>query len=343
MSRVLLIGAAVGLFSAAVVQAQDPTPEPAKDAPAAVAVTVNGKPVMESEVDEAFEGFWNQRTAGRPMPDGVKQQMRQQMRPQILDVLINDALFQELITEQQISVSDEQLIDEMKTGLRQHLARTGTTEEEFAKQLDEGMTLDQFLKERALDPEFRRVILQQRLLERRSPTELAVSPDEVAERYKRDADKVYTKPKQVKASHILLPVKPDASAEEKAAVMAKAKQLVDQAKAPGADFAALARENSTCPSRAQGGDLGYFPREGGMVEPFAAASFAMKVDEISDVVETQFGYHIIKVTGQKEASVVTLEQARDSIYTELKQEKVAKAREQLATELRQKAQITYPG
>jgi peptidyl-prolyl cis-trans isomerase C len=125
--------------------------------------------------------------------------------------------------------------------------------------------------------------------------------------------------------------------------MAKAKQLVDQARAPGADFAALARENSSCPSSAQGGDLGYFPREKAMVEPFAAASFALKTDEVSDVVETQFGYHIIKATGQKEASVVTLEQARDSIYAELKQEKVAKAREQLATELRQKAQITYPG
>ncbi len=91
---------------------------------------------------------------------------------------------------------------------------------------------------------------------------------------------------QIKASHIL--VKDRALAQE---LSRKAKQ--------GADFASLARENSTCPSKAQGGDLGWFG-PGQMVAPFESACKSLGVGSISDPVSTQFGYHVIKVTGKKD-------------------------------------------
>ena len=91
---------------------------------------------------------------------------------------------------------------------------------------------------------------------------------------------------QYRASHIL--VKDRTLAQD---LVRRAKQ--------GADFASLARENSTCPSKAQGGDLGWFG-PGQMVQPFEYACKNLGVGSISDVVQTQFGYHVIKLTGKKD-------------------------------------------
>ena len=99
---------------------------------------------------------------------------------------------------------------------------------------------------------------------------------------------------QIRASHVLLNTR---GKDEVAKSVAKAKieELLVQAKA-GGDFAGLAIANSDCPSKARGGDLGFFGK-GQMVPEFDQAAFALKEGEISDVVETQFGYHIIRRTG----------------------------------------------
>ena len=103
---------------------------------------------------------------------------------------------------------------------------------------------------------------------------------------------------QVQASHILLMYKGSAhssatrSKEEAASQIAELKTRIEG----GADFAEIARETSDCPSGAQGGDLGTFGR-GQMVPEFETATFAMEVGELSDVVETDFGYHLIQRTG----------------------------------------------
>ena len=120
-------------------------------------------------------------------------------------------------------------------------------------------------------------------------------------------------PEQVRASHILIstkPIDPNADPNQaKAQAKDKAEELLKKVK-DGADFAALAKENSDCPSNAQGGDLGLFPR-GQMVKPFEDAAFALKVGEISDLVETQFGYHIIKVTEHQDPNQITFREGQD--------------------------------
>jgi parvulin-like peptidyl-prolyl isomerase len=101
----------------------------------------------------------------------------------------------------------------------------------------------------------------------------------------------------VRASHILLMYKGSArstATRSKAEAEQQVNQLVAQI-AGGADFAALAREHSDCPSRAQGGDLGQFGK-GQMVPEFETAAFSMQVGEVSGVVETAFGYHLIRRT-----------------------------------------------
>jgi len=108
-------------------------------------------------------------------------------------------------------------------------------------------------------------------------------------------------------------------------------------------FAALASEHSTCPSAPGGGDLGYFPREGPMVEAFAAAAFELEVDGTSGVVETQFGYHVIHCTDRQEARVISLEEASAGIRTRLEREKLNELRARHVEKLRAGAEIEQPG
>jgi len=113
--------------------------------------------------------------------------------------------------------------------------------------------------------------------------------------------------------------------------------LLKQARA-GADFAKLAQDNSSCPSSKQGGDLGYFGK-GQMVKPFEDAAFALKPGEISGVVETQFGYHIIKAVEKKAPSKVALEDVKPKIEESLKRRKVGEAVNNTLEEARKKSKI----
>ncbi len=104
---------------------------------------------------------------------------------------------------------------------------------------------------------------------------------------------------RVRASHILVPYKGAQGASSKVRSKKKALAFItglQEQVVGGADFAALAQEHSSCPSRQKGGDLGEFGR-GQMVPPFEQAAFGMEVDAVSDVIETQFGYHVVKRTG----------------------------------------------
>jgi peptidyl-prolyl cis-trans isomerase D len=123
-----------------------------------------------------------------------------------------------------------------------------------------------------------------------------VSDEDVKQDYEANAAK-YQGNEQRQASHILIGFNSKASAEEKAAAKQKAETILKQAKANPQDFGKLAIEYSQdTGSAAKGGDLGSFGR-GAMVKPFEDAAFSMKVGDISDLVESEFGYHIIKLTG----------------------------------------------
>jgi len=129
------------------------------------------------------------------------------------------------------------------------------------------------------------------------------------------------------ASHILIAVPPNASAESKAQARSKAEQLYKQVLQNPADFAQIAKNNSQDPgSAARGGDLGFISR-GAMVKPFEDAVFQMKEGEIAGPVETQFGYHIIKLDAIKQMG---FEEAGNQIERELKQQQAVKKFNELA-------------
>lgn len=136
----------------------------------------------------------------------------------------------------------------------------------------------------------------------------------------------YQTPAQVRASHILL----QTAGKDDAAVRARAEEALKLAKAPGADFAALARQYSEDESnKASGGDLDYFGR-GRMVPEFEQVAFQMKAGETSDLVKTSFGYHIIKVTDTKPEATRSLAEARAEIEDQLKWQRAQQEAERLA-------------
>jgi peptidyl-prolyl cis-trans isomerase D len=153
-------------------------------------------------------------------------------------------------------------------------------------------------------------------------SQVKVDPAELRQAYDANA-KQYTTNEERQASHILVSVKPDASDAEKAAARQKALTLLDKARAKPDAFAELAKANSQdTGSAAQGGDLGSFAR-GAMVKPFEDAVFAAKVGDIVGPVQTDFGYHVIKVTGVTPAHVQSFDEVKPRIEADVRRQKAA--------------------
>ena len=148
-------------------------------------------------------------------------------------------------------------------------------------------------------------------------SKVTVTPQEIESYYNSNIQQ-FQAPEQVRASHILL--KTDGKNE--ADVRKQAEDVLKQAKAPGADFAALAKKYSEDDgSKANGGDLDYFSK-GRMVPEFEQAAFSMQPGQISDLVKSQFGFHIIKVVDKKAAATRTLDEVRTQIQDTLTAQRV---------------------
>ncbi|MPW26082.1 peptidylprolyl isomerase [Alkalibaculum sp. M08DMB] len=133
-------------------------------------------------------------------------------------------------------------------------------------------------------------------------TSIPVSIDEITAFYEENKSQ-FVSPKSVKASHILV--------KEKEEAQEVLKELQE-----GLSFEKTAEKYSTCPSKAQGGDLGFFSR-GQMVPEFEEAAFSMELNKISEPIKTQFGYHIIKVTDSKEEGTKTLLEVKEQIKQQI--------------------------
>jgi peptidyl-prolyl cis-trans isomerase D len=156
----------------------------------------------------------------------------------------------------------------------------------------------------------------------------------------------YTAPEERRASHILIKADASASAADKAKAKAKAEALLAQVKANPASFADVARKNSEDPgSAAKGGDLDFFGR-GAMVKPFEDAAFSLKQGEISGVVQSDFGYHIIRTTGVRGGEKKSFDAVRADIENEVKgqlaQKRYAEAAEQFTNLVYEQADSLKP-
>ena len=154
--------------------------------------------------------------------------------------------------------------------------------------------------------------------------QITVDLAEVKKQYD-DNVKQYTKAEERQASHILIAVKPDATDADKAAAKQKAEALAASARKTPAKFAELAKQNSQDPGSAgQGGDLGSFARDGSMVKPFEDAVFSGKQGDIVGPVQTDFGWHIIRITAVKPGKTQSIGEAKPQIEEDLKWQKATR-------------------
>lgn len=192
------------------------------------------------------------------------------------------------------------------------------------------------MNEKDLREYTRRDILISRFVDTKFVSKTVVSDAEIRAFYDKNQDK-FKSEETVRVSHILIGVDDKASSDDKKKAREKAEKLRKEL-AGGADFAALAKADSTCPSSKQGGDLGFFGK-GQMVPSFEKAAFALKPGEISPVVETRFGYHIIKLTERKPAATIDIKDAKAKIEEFLKEQKVNDAIQKYIADARSKAKI----
>jgi len=318
------------------VEAVRPEPSvPVETGPNSVAVTVNGVNITEGEVDKLINLQLAGMAAQTPKrsPEFIEQ-YKKMLKQQTLEMMIVGQLLEEKVKEAKIVVTEEEVLNRLKEVAS--LRKPALSLEDFKKKMEEyGQNFDE-VKEQV-----RKGLSYQKLLEIQPGGKISVTGVDANNFYAENRKRFET-PEQVRASHIL--IKPDPNAPDpnqaKAKALAKIQGLLEQVKA-GADFAQLARTDSACPSAANGGDLDFFPR--GQMEPsFEKVAFATDVNQVSGIVETPYGYHIIKVTDRKAASVTSFEQVKDQIINQLKQKKLNEFAQQYVQSLRASAKIVYP-
>ncbi len=289
-----------------------------------VAVTVNGVAIMETAIEADIKKI----TAQKP------QQNKEQIRRLILDRRIAMHLIDEKSKAAQITITEE----DVRAQVNEKVAQEGMSVEEFKRMLqNRGMNYDVW------EQRIRWGVKLGKLVEAEFGGQLKITENDANNFYTANIKRFET-PEQVKVSHIL--IRPEMTGpnidpnEAKAKALAKVQDLLKQVE-EGADFAELAKATSDCVSKAKGGDLGFKPR-GAWDASFEKAAFALKVNEVSDVVETWLGYHIIKVTDRKEVSRKTFEQARDEIKRTLKRRKQSGLFQKYLVQIRAEAKIVYP-
>ena len=277
-----------------------------KQAPAGKAAVVNGVTISKNDFDRELDFFIkraNQR--GQQIPEAQMGMMQNQ----VLDSLIDrELLFQES-KKKGIKVDPKKISDQFQT-IRQRyksedefkmlLSQMGLTEEDVKSQIERGMAI-------------------QELIDDEVNAKIKINEEEVKSYY--DANpQLFQQPEQVKASHILIKVDADAPQAKKDEARKKIESVQKKAQ-KGEDFATLAKTYSEGPSGPNGGDLGYF-RRGQMVKPFEEAAFKLKPNETSGIVETQFGYHLIKVVDKKPAQKVAYADVKDRLSEHLKKQRM---------------------
>jgi peptidyl-prolyl cis-trans isomerase C len=256
-----------------------------------VAATVNGQPIHETAIERALQG--------------IAADERAKVRSEVINFIVENTIIDQYLIALKMTVDAgdvaKQLVnfkDEIKKNDQDYetlLIKMKLTETELKVQIENQLRWEKFVSQQATDDKLKQLF------------------DHMPEAFDGTT---------VSARHILIAPAADALAKtkeikmevEKAAVAAVAKLPPDadnltRLKAVESAFVEAARKHSTCPSKAEGGDLGSFPRYGRMVEPFAKASFAQREFQIGDPVQTQFGYHLILVTGRKPGKPTKFEDA----------------------------------
>jgi len=294
--------------------------------PDEVLVRVNGTEITRSEVDKELNrslGLGNQQ-----LPEADLKALRDREAPRIQEMLVVRTLLEQAADSEKISVSAadiEQAVEELRaqlppgTALDDLITKLGLSEEEWTANMKDEVRIRKLIDAHVGRPG--------------QPTE-----DEIKAFYTEN-EQAFELPERVEARHILVAV--DRDDNDQARAEKKQKALVVRERLTGDEpesFETVAAEVSDCPSATRGGDLGTFGR-GQMVPAFEKAAFTQQPGVIGPVVETDFGYHIIKVEDHKKAGLAPLDEVRGRIARELEARKEKEAFKSFINQLRANASI----
>ncbi len=276
-----------------------------KDTPPDKVATVNGSIITRKVFDREIK-LYEERAAreGRQLSE----EKLAAAKSAVLDRLVESELLYQESRKKNIRVEAQSIEDRLKeirkrfpseAEFKKGLERMNITETEIKSQIEKGIAINSLVKTQITDK--------------------IVIPEKESKDFYDSNPQFFKQAEQVKASHILIKVKPDANETQKAEARKKIETVQKKLK-NGEDFGTLAREFSEGPSRERSGDLGYFGR-GQMVKPFDTAAFALKSGQVSEIVETQFGYHLIKVYDKKSATTKAYTEVKEQINQHLKQQK----------------------
>jgi len=287
------------------------------------AAKVNGVGIKAKTLDAAVSNFIeNQKVSGIE----IKEEEKVKLREGILEQLISAELLYQESKKAKLGDLKEKIkerLEEIKKGF--------ASEDEFKNLLK-----DRGISEKDLKEDIKKGVYIDAFLEKDVYSSVVISDQERKAEYEKNKERLNL-PEQVKASHILIRFEEAAGDEDKASARTKIDDLRKRA-VSGEDFAELAKENSEDGSAPQGGDLGYF-RRGMMVPPFEAAAFSLDTGKISDVVETQFGYHIIKVLDKQDARQLNYEEVEPDMSRFLIGQRRDAALKELVDSLKENAKI----
>lgn len=293
-----------------------------QDALGKTVAKVNGIAIRQWELNDATAALIPQASYHR----NVSPEKMKELRRQALDTLIREELFYRAALKKGYRVSKDDLNKRWgaiagrypsKSAFREALKTAGLKEEDLRKKIEHMMTADLFVKEEVIK-------------------KAEISDAGLLDYYKKNQEK-FQKPEARRLSHILIRVPPEAAPGDKEKLKKKAEEILQKIR-KGGDFQQIAWDNSDDPSRVKGGDLGEVHR--GRLDPdVEAAAFALKKGEISGVVSSLYGYHIIKVADAYPPRQLTFEEARDKLKKELEEKEVAKRRADLIKTLKDAAKI----
>ncbi len=296
---------------------------PAKPVPQtlpSVVARVNGEAISRADFERAVQVV--EARAGGPVPPD----RRDEILRGILDQLISYRLLQQEARARKVEATPAEIESRVA---------------DIKKQFPNQQAFDQALKQRhttvqQFTADTKNDLAVGKLAESEAAKASPVTDADAKQFYDKNPEQ-FKQGETVRASHIFVRVPPNADAATKQKARAKLEAVEQKLKA-GGDFAQLARENSEDGSAPAGGDLNYFAR-GQMVPAFEKVAFELKPGQTSGIVETQFGYHIIKVTDHKPPQTVPFEQVKAQITNYLMQQRQQEKAGALVEQLRAKAKI----
>jgi peptidyl-prolyl cis-trans isomerase C len=288
-----------------------------------VPALVNGAPITRAEVDRAAKALLSQNKIARPVA------------PQVLEKAAQSAVEQLIAAELLYQAGSKIEVPDLERQVRDRIAQSRSrykTEAEYDKAL--GLV---GMSQKEVEVAVRKDIVINNLIKTRFLPSASVSEEEIGEFYRENRDKVFRVGERVRVSQILVPVSEQASPALKMQAREKAQALLKRVQ-NGEDFAAVASLESAPPTNKDGGDMGVLAR-GEAVPSFEKAAFALKPGEVSGLVETPVGLHIIKMRQKLPPATARLDEARGQIALYLQQAKVRKSLAQYAAQLRAKAKV----